>query len=127
VQGILESEVTEDLVYSGTRLIEKPIPDGISIIQEVGTTCGQHTVSARCVSTTPTAAQAWVRTIRTALLYSLSSSPSAPEAYEQPQRIKQGYQFLPQIAGVPVGSGVNVNLYEVAADFAELVPELGFS
>jgi hypothetical protein len=36
-------------------------------------------------------------------------------------------RFVSVSGGVPVGSGVNVNLYEVTADFAELVPELVFS
>jgi hypothetical protein len=122
--GILESEVTQDLVYSGTRQIEKPIPDGLSIIQQAGITCGRNTVTARCVSTTPTAAQAWARTIRTALLLSVTAPGTA---YENPPQIRTGYQFLPQIAGVPVGAGTNVKLYELTAMFSELVPELVFT
>jgi hypothetical protein len=41
--------------------------------------------------------------------------------------LPQGYQLLSQITGEPVGGGVNVNLYEVTADFAQLVPELVLS
>ena len=123
--GILESEVSEEFIYSGMRNIEKMIPDGISIIQQAGITCGRHTITARCVSTTPTAAQAWIRTIRTGLLQSLTTG-NPNNAVENPPRVRTGYQFLPQIAGVPVGTGANVKLFEVNAEFSELVPELAF-
>ena len=124
VAGILESEVTEEYVYSGNRNIEKAIPDGPSIVQQCGTTLGQHTVTARCRATTPTAAAAWVRSIRTALL--LSVNGSTVTAYEEPPRISTGYKFLPQIAGVPVGNGTNVTVYEMSGTFSEKIPEMGF-
>jgi hypothetical protein len=125
VAGILETEVNEELQYSGQRNVEKPIPDGPSIIQQCGTTVGVRTVTARCRATTKTAADAWVRGIRTALLASLNGS--GVQAYEDPPRIGTRYGFLPQIAGVPMGGGANVTIYEVAGTFSERIPELGFS
>ena len=36
------------------------------------------------------------------------------------------HAFLPQIAGVPVGAGANVKLYEIDATFSEILPDYGF-
>src|SRR5207245_10690242 len=47
VAGILECEVTEQLQYSGDRIVEKPIPDGVSIMQKVGIVPGRRVVTAR--------------------------------------------------------------------------------
>jgi len=124
VAGILLTECSEDLVYSGARQVEKPIPDGPSIIQQCGTTCGRRTISCRAVGTTETATLAWVKGIRTALLASVTNPTTA---FEMPPNIKTGFSFLPQIAGVPRGTGANVKLYETTGMFSELVPELAFS
>ena len=125
VSGILECEASEEFVYSANRNVEKMIPDGVSIIQQCGITCGGHTVTARCRATTATAASAWVKGIRTALLLTLNGS-TVP-AYEDPPRIGTRYGFLPQVAGVPAGSGANVTVYEVSGSFSERVPELVMS
>lgn len=125
VAGILESEVTEDLTYSGNRNVEKAIPDGPSLVQQCGITLGSRVVTARCRATTATAAAAWVRGIRTLMLASVNGS--SVQAYEQPPRISTGYKFLPQIAGVPTGTGSNVTVYEAVGTFSEWIPELVFS
>lgn len=123
--GILESEVVQEIVYSGNRNIEKGIPVGNSIIQQVGINAGRQTVTARCVATTATAAQAWIRTIRTALLF--SQNASGVQAYEDPARVKTGFTFLPQVAGVVTGETPNVKLYEVTGVFSEILPDYGFN
>ena len=125
VTGILECEVTEDVLYSGNRNVEKMIPDGPSIIQQAGTTLGARAVSARCRATTRSAADAWVRTMRTALL--ASQNGSGVQAYEDPARVSTRYGFLPQTAGVVNGGGANVTVYETSATFSERIPQLVFS
>ena len=124
VAGILQTEVTEAVQYSGTRNIEKGLPTGNSIIQQVGIVAGRRTVTCKAVSTTPTAAQAWIRTIRNALLLSAQSTPGA---YEEPARVQTQYLFLPQISGVVTGANVNVKLYEVTGTFSEILPDYGFT
>jgi len=124
VIGILESEVTEDIQYSGPRNIEKGVPDGNSIIQQVGIIAGRRTVNCRCLSTTATAAQAWIRTIRLALL---ASTGTTVQAYEEPPHVSTRYTFLPQITGVVNGVDVNVKAYEINAAFSEILPDYGFN
>lgn len=125
IAGILMTEATEDILYSGNRNIEKMIPNGPSVVQQMGTTMGMHVVTARCVATTASAAAAWVRGIRAALLYSLNNV-NLP-AYEDPVRIATSFKFLPQVAGIVVGDSANVQVYEVTATFSEKVPELVFA
>ena len=118
VAGVLECECSEDVVYSGARLVAKPIPDGPSIIQRPGIVEGRRTVSARAIAATETAAATWVRTIRTALL---------DGAHELPPQVATRFVFLRQTAGVPRGAEVNVKLVEVNATFGELLPDHPFS
>lgn len=123
--GILETEVNEDLVYSGQRNIERPIPDGPSIIQQAGTTCGIRTVTVRCRATTKAAADAYVRGIRSALLLSLNGGSAV--AFEDPPRLGARYVALPRTALVVAGAGANAVAYEVSGTFSERIPELAFS
>jgi hypothetical protein len=125
VNGILECEVTEDIQYSGDRLVEKAIPSGVSIIQKCGTVAGRRTVTARAVATTETTASAWVKKMRTQLLTG-TGVPNA-EKYEAPPRVTTVFRFLPQTEGTPRGSGANVRLYECSGTFSEILPEYGLS
>ena len=122
VAGILESEVAMDVTYSGVRQIEKMIPDGVSIIQQAGITSGRRVVTARCLSTTSTAGDAWVRTVRRALLASANGQAGA---YETPAQIRTNYSALPQTA-LNVATFSNVKLYELNATFSEIIPQLTF-
>lgn len=124
--GILESEVVQDIQYSGTRNVVKGIPVGTSIVQQVGTVEARNIVTARCVATTGAAAQAWIRTIRKGLLYSAQTGTGV-QAYEEPPRVKTNFTFLPQVAGVVSGTGINVKLYEVSGNFSEIIPDYGFT
>lgn len=119
--GILECEVTEEVVYSTDRIVAQPLPDGPSVLQRCGTTEGRRTVQCRCVATTETTGRNWVRGIRTALL------TAEAQRYEDPPRIATTFRFLPQTEGVPRGDGANVRLYEVAGTFGEVVAELGLN
>jgi hypothetical protein len=121
VNGILDCEVTEDVQYSGDRLVEKAIPDGVSIIQRCGTVAGRRSVSARAVATTETAARNWVLKMRTQLLTG-SGLPSA-EQYEAPPRVSTVFRFLPQTDGTPRGNGANVRLFECQGTFGEVLPD----
>ena len=125
VAGILECECSEDLLYSGNRNVERPNPAGASLIQQCGITLGTRTVTARCVATTRTAADTWVRGIRSALLASQNGTDAT--AVEDPPRVAARMTFLPQTAGVPTGDSANVRLFEISGTFVERIPELIFS
>jgi hypothetical protein len=124
VNGILECEVTEEVQYSGDRLVAKAIPDGPSIIQQCGTVPGRRVVTARAVGTTETSANAWVKSMRTQLL--TGDGVVGDPQYEEPQRITTVFRFLPQTEGVPRGDGANVRLYECNGVFSEILPSYGF-
>lgn len=124
VNGILESECAEEIVYSGDRLVEKPIPDGASIVQKPGTTPGRRTVTARAIGTTETACRTWVKKMRTALL--TGTGNPADETYESAPTVTTTFRFLKQTEGVPRGDSANVQLFEVNATFMELLPVFPF-
>ena len=115
VSGILECEIMEETQYSGDRLVVRPIPDGVSLVQRCGTREGRHTVTARVVATTETAGTAWVRRKRGELMLG---------PYLEPPRVSKVYRFLPQTDGV-VGS--NVRLFEVTGAFSEIVPDYPYT
>jgi len=79
-------------------------------------------VTARCLSTTSTAGDAWVRTVRRALLASANGQAGA---YETPAQIRTNYSALPQTA-LNVATFSNVKLYELNATFSEIIPQLTF-
>jgi hypothetical protein len=122
--GILECEVTEQIQYSGDRIVEKPIPDGVSIMQKVGIVPGRRVVNARAVATTETAALTWVKKMRMQLL---TGAGANSEKYEAPPQVSTTFRFLPQTDGTPRGAGANVRLYECQGTFSETLPDYGFS
>jgi hypothetical protein len=124
VSGILECEVTEQIQYSGDRIVEKPIPDGVSIMQKVGIVPGRRVVNARAVATTETAALTWVKKMRTQLL---TGTGANAEKYEAPPQVSTTFRFLPQTDGTPRGNGANVRLYECQGTFTETLPEYGYN
>lgn len=122
--GIIQSEVVQDIQYSGNRNLEMGLPVGNSIIQQLGIVAGRQTVTARAISTTAAAAEAWVRTIRAALLN--AANGSGVQAYEEPAQVKTDYTFLPLVTGIVTGGTANVKLYEVTGTFREILPDYGF-
>lgn len=122
-EGIVECECTEDVVYSGPRYVEKPVPDGPSIIQEVGITLGQRTVSGSVRALTQAACQAWADRCRHLLL-----SSATPE-YEHGPALVWGYAFVPLTDGYPKTDGAhtaNVRCHTLRFTFREWVPELQY-
>jgi len=118
VNGLLECEVTEEVQYTGDRLVVKGIPDGVSIVQRCGTAPGGRTVTARCVATTETSALAWVKRKQSELL---------DGTYAEPPRLTTVYRFLPQTDGVTTGTGANVKLFEVSAQYREVLVDYAYS
>lgn len=122
VNGILESEISMDVTHSSARLVEKPIPTGVSIIQKPGITPGRRTVTARAVGTTESACLAWISKVRANLL------SEDPPPYEIAPQVVTRYHFLPQTEGQVWGDAEdqNAHLFEVQAVFGELLPEHPF-
>ena len=123
--GVLECEVSEDIVYSGNRLVEKPNPDGTSIIQACGIVAGRRTVHARAAAVTESAARVWVAKQRTGLL--TGSGVAGATQWEQPAQVTTVFRFLPLTDGTARGTGANVRLFEAVAVFSELLPDYAYS
>ena len=125
VNGILECEVTEEIQYSGDRLVTRPIPDGPAIIQQCGIVPGRRMVTARAVGTTETSANAWVKKMRGQLLK--GDGVAGHPQYEEPPKITTVFRFLPQTDGTPRDPGANVRLFECSGVFSEILPVYGLS
>lgn len=116
--AVLESECTEEVLYSGVRNVEKAIPDNVSVIQNVGTTCGQVTINAMAKGTTEAAARAYV--VKCMGLLRTSGN------YNQPPRIQTRFQLLELASDTPRAAGARVKIFVVTGTFAQLVPNLPF-
>lgn len=119
LNGILECEVTEQVRYSGKRLVEKPIPGSVSLFQDTGTTPGQRIVTGRVKAATETACLIWAKKCRTLLI-------TAAGQYEEAPVITKAHRFLPQTDGTVSGTGANVLCFEVSFEFKEFLPEFPF-
>jgi hypothetical protein len=120
VNGLLECEVTEEVQYSGDRLVVKPLPDGPSIVQRCGTAHGRRTVTARAVATTESSAANWVRQKGRDML---------DGEYPEPPRVTTVFRFLPQTDGVPRTAGAivaNVKLFEVSGQHSEVLVDYAY-
>jgi hypothetical protein len=116
MDGILECEVTEQLRYSGNRVVEKPIPGGISLFQITGITPGQRVVTGRVRATTETACLTWAQKCRALLL-------TAAATYEEAPQVTTTFKFLPQTDGTARGDGANVVCFECSFQFQEWLAE----
>lgn len=116
--GVLETDVTEDIQYSGNRVIEQPLPDGPSVIQVCGLTMAVRTVTGTVSATTEAGARNYARSIRTAMISA---------GVEHPPRESVNFKFLPQTSGVPRGAGANARLYVCSFTYAESIADLQVS
>lgn len=119
MSGILECEVTQQVRYSGKRLVERPIPGGRSLFQDTGIAPGQRTVSGRVRAATEIACLNWARKCHDLLI--------GNTGYEDPPTVATTYRFLPQTDGTPTGSGANVLVFETSFQFQEHLPEHPFA
>lgn len=116
--GVLESEITSDIQYSGNRWIEREIPDGVSVMQNCGTASGRRTVTVNCKAVDEASVQQYIRKVRALFI-------TGP--YELPPRVNLNYIFLPLSEGVATGTGANVKIFIGQAVFVEVLPDFGFS
>lgn len=129
---ILECTCEEDILYSGTRWIEKPLPDGPPLIQQAGTTMCKRSVSGRVKAPTTAACLNWAKRVRRLLLVG-GPNLAVDEKYEQPPQLTWTFEFLPLTEGVPVqdvnpGSEApaNVRVHVCSFRFEEWIPEHEF-
>lgn len=121
--GVIEMELTEEVVYSGTRWSVQPLPfnpdgtGGVSIPQPSGLEHGSRSVTGSVTAGTFATAQAWGKAQRTLL-----TGDALGGKYPQPEKWTTGYQFVPQIDGIPKGAGANVKLFKVGFAFGEVLP-----
>ena len=107
VTGVLETELTEEVEFSGTRWIEQPSPDGPSTFQDCGISPGKRTVSGSVTAADWDTAKAWAMARRSRL--------SGP--FTEPGRLST------HVLTLPVG-GNTVKAYRVGFTWAEVLATL---
>jgi hypothetical protein len=134
-QQILQCELSEDIVYSGDRVVMQPTCDGASVAQVCGTEPGSRTISGSVTAATEAGAMAWVK-LQHALAYCIVGSPGAgapDEVYESPVRIQRAWEFLPLIVSPKARAtdggvaGTNFTAVRVNFTFSWQFEELAWS
>ncbi len=118
--GVLECEVTEELLYGRNQLVVRPVLGGTAIIQgadgSLGKTCGSRTVSGRVTAASENLADAYVAQCVKGLI--------AAQGNMTPPRVSTGFKFLPRAQGIARGAEADVLVYTKTFTFAEWVPTL---
>ena len=115
---MLESDVTVEVAYAGSRWVEQPIPGTTSIMQNTGIKAGRRRVSGKVKAATLAAAQNWASDQHAFI----SGDPSGN--FEEPPHLATSYEFLPLTVGVATGTGANVRVYVVTFGYSEVLPTL---
>lgn len=125
---ILQCQLEEDILYSGTRWNRGPNPAGApSVMQNVGLTEGERTIRGSVMAATETAAMAYVNTVRQMSFPTGTGGAATPTTrYMDPPRIKRSFSFQPLTEGVARGTGANAEFISVEFEFKETVPNLPF-
>ncbi len=126
--GLLECEVSEEVQYSGPRLVAQPIPrnaagtGGVSIVQDCGVQEGYRSVRGSALCATESAGRTWANTQR-----GLLTGDNDGGRYEQPQKMDTGWMFVPRTDGVPRGTGLNARVVKVGFSFGEILPNYPYT
>lgn len=107
--AILETELTEDITFSGTRHVEQAIPDGPSVVQQCGTTIATRTISGSVTAATETLCWKWLKCIKAAKsdgtidlpFYAYAPADNTPNStrYHQPANVKTSWKWVPRFFG----------------------------
>lgn len=117
---ILQCELNEEIVYSGTRWQFQPVPDGESVPQNCGIEHGYRTVSGTVVAATEPAAMAWVKKQHVLPFPIGTGGGGAPATrYESPPRIQRSWEFLPITDGSARGATSSASFVRVSFTFQE--------
>jgi len=133
---ILECEVTEDIEFSGARLVLRATAFGRDLVQVCGNQGGRRTVSGRVKAASETAAMEWARR-QYHYPYGTIGMPAAPAVrYRQQPRLSVSPVFVPMDEGVaragyssynPDSTPVKVPAWQVAFSFTELLTDFDYS
>lgn len=121
--GVVECSVEEDITHSGTRWIEKPLPDSASLWQSVGITPAQRIVSGTVKSVNRETCREWASRCRRLLLVGPNGKEHAPQ-------MRWGYTFARLVSGYPVadgGTAANVQCHTLSFTFRESLSTLAWS
>jgi hypothetical protein len=129
---ILQTEIQEEINYTGTRWSEFKTPDGVSVIQKTGIECGSRSVSGTVVAATETAGRTYVKNMiwsgSTAFMQAFPAGSTAPTTrYIRPPKISTKFVFIPLTQGVARGTGQNIQVVELAFSFSEILPAYSFN
>lgn len=121
--GIVECAVSEEVRHSGTRWIEKPLPDGPSIFQSAGTVAAERVVQGTVKALTRDTCHAWASRCRRLLLV-------GPNGKEHPPQYGWAHSFARLVSGLPVADGAtpaNVQCHTLTFSFRESLSELAWT
>jgi len=122
-ESILECEVSEEVQYSGNRLVVHPIPGGYSVVQNTGVEPGSRRVSGSVLALTYAVAEAYAIGKRSLLTGYGSPVVNAP----RPEKLTTGFEFRPLTVGIADGvretSTTNVRAVRVRFDFSEILAD----
>lgn len=125
---IIECEVSEDIVYSGTRYVAQDIPDGPSIVQDCGITPGSRVISGSVIAATEAACMTFIESMRVLAFPTGTGGGVAPTTrYRNPARISTSFTFVPQTSGVPRGEGANFQAVKKTFEFSEILPSFQYA
>lgn len=135
VATVLDCEVSEDVEFSGPRWVANETAYGRDVMQACGIKSGSRTVSFRCTATSESVALAWARNQRALPFSGASGMPAAPTTrYRHPPKLRTGTRYVPLTDGIMrLGTGyavepaeANVQVWEVAGSFEEVLPEYDY-
>jgi hypothetical protein len=117
---IVSCEVVEETQAGGIRYVEKPLPDGPSVIQNAGWAMGTVTVTGQVSALSRDTCTAWATKCQTALL------PAAADTYDHPAQLGWTMGFAPLTDGTPLGAGLNVRLHTLRFSYRRWRPRDGW-
>lgn len=121
--AVLKCSLSESITYSGNRNVVQDTPDGLSTVQNCGTTVGQRTVSGSVVAATEAAALNYISTQHGAAGLLGRFRGTAPVGiFEEPMSINTSFEFIPLLSGVGRGAGVNIQVCSMDFSFRQVIP-----
>jgi hypothetical protein len=118
----IETEVTEELVYSGTRFVTQKTAGGLDVVQNTGTDSGKRTITARVMAATEAIADTNAGTHE-----NLLTGDNSENHYELPQKRSTKFLWVPRVTGIPrtgtpSEATSNIKACEVTYVFEEILP-----
>jgi len=101
VNQIIECDLSEEIQFSGRRLVPQPILDGNTVVQDTGVTEGRRTIQGQVKALTETAAVEWIRKQMNLPFPTWLGAPATPPTrYVNPPTVSIRWSFMPLTDGI---------------------------